>query len=63
MKVWNTLSGFCFVTFVEHSAAVSGVAVTQSGKAVLSSSLDGTVRAFDLARWGADVCTMCFGLR
>ncbi|KAF0297792.1 Periodic tryptophan protein 2 [Amphibalanus amphitrite] len=51
VKVWNTLSGFCFVTFVEHSAAVSGVAFTQSGKAVLSASLDGTVRAFDLTRY------------
>ena len=48
--MWNTLSGFCFVTFVEHTAAVSGVAFTQSGKAILSSSLDGTVRAFDLTR-------------
>ena len=53
MKVWNTLSGFCFVTFVEHTAAVSGVAFTQSGKAILSSSLDGTVRAFDLTRSGS----------
>ena len=51
VKVWNTLSGFCFVTFVEHTAAVSGVAFTQSGKAILSSSLDGTVRAFDLTRY------------
>jgi len=48
VKVWKTSDGFCFVTFTQHSAAVTGVAFTQSGKAIVSSSLDGTVRAFDM---------------
>ncbi len=52
VKLWNTSSGFCFVTFSEHSSAVTGVCFSASGKVVLSASLDGTVRAFDLHRWG-----------
>jgi periodic tryptophan protein 2 len=28
VKVWNTRSGFCFVTFKEHSAAVTGFCIT-----------------------------------
>ncbi|CAG5124103.1 unnamed protein product, partial [Candidula unifasciata] len=51
VKVWNSMSGFCFVTFSEHSGEITGVKVTQNGKSVLSSSLDGTVRAFDLTRY------------
>eukprot|EP00794_Sanderia_malayensis_P007000 gene6999-7785_t len=51
VKLWNTVSGFCFVTFHEHSASVTGVVFNQSNKVVLSSSLDGTVRAFDLNRY------------
>ena len=52
LKVWSLASGYCFVTFAEHSAAVTGVAWTPPGNAVLSASLDGTVRAFDLVRCG-----------
>ncbi|XP_022257607.1 periodic tryptophan protein 2 homolog [Limulus polyphemus] len=51
VKVWNTGTGFCFVTFTEHESGISGVTFTQSGKAILSASLDGTVRAFDLQRY------------
>ena len=49
--VWDSTTGFCFVTFTEHSGAITGVAFTQTGRALLSSSLDGTVRAFDMARY------------
>ena len=48
VKVWKTSDGFCFVTFTQHSAGVTGVTFTQTGKVVVSSSLDGTVRAFDM---------------
>ena len=33
------------------TGAVTGVVFTQTGRALLSSSLDGTVRAFDMARY------------
>lgn len=51
VKLWNTGNGFCFVTFTEHAAGVAAVTFTQNGKAVLSASLDGTVRAYDLKRY------------
>jgi periodic tryptophan protein 2 len=52
LKVWVASSGYCFVTFSEHRARVTDVAWTPSSNAVLSASLDGTVRAFDLVRCG-----------
>lgn len=51
VKLWSTVTGFCFVTFSEHTAAVSSVVFSSRDKVVLSASLDGTVRAFDLHRW------------
>lgn len=45
------------MTFHEHTAGVTGVSFTSNGQVILSSSLDGTVRAFDLNRF---VC--CFKL-
>uniref|UniRef100_A0A1E1XQK7 Putative wd40-repeat-containing subunit of the 18s rrna processing complex n=1 Tax=Amblyomma sculptum TaxID=1581419 RepID=A0A1E1XQK7_AMBSC len=51
VKLWNTVNGFCFVTFTEHAAGVAAVTFTQNGKAILSASLDGTVRAYDLKRY------------
>nr|XP_058966700.1 periodic tryptophan protein 2 homolog isoform X2 [Pocillopora verrucosa] len=51
VKLWNMMSGFCFVTFNEHSCAVTGVVFTPSSQVLFSCSLDGTVRAFDLHRY------------
>ncbi|KAF8503896.1 WD40 repeat-like protein [Hysterangium stoloniferum] len=51
VKVWNTISGFCFVTFTDHSSAVSGVEFAKQGQVLFTASLDGTVRAFDLLRY------------
>jgi periodic tryptophan protein 2 len=51
VKVWNTTSGFCFVTFAEHSSAVAAVEFAKQGQVLFSASLDGTVRAFDLVRY------------
>lgn len=51
IKVWSTATGSCFVTFTEHTMPVSAVAFLPSGHALLSASLDGTVRAFDLMRY------------
>ncbi len=53
VKLWNSLTGFCFVTFSDHEAPVTAVefACGETGNAVISASLDGTVRAFDLARY------------
>lgn len=51
VKVWNTLNGQCFVTFNEHTAAITGLQFKSNSQVVCSSSLDGTARAFDLNRY------------
>ena len=43
------------MTFHEHTASVTGVVFSQNNKVVLSSSLDGTVRAFDMTRYALSV--------
>lgn len=56
MKLWNTSSGFCFVTFSEHISAVSSVLFNSVGKVIVSASFDGTVRAYDLHRYDITLC-------
>ena len=51
VKIWNMTSGFCNVTFKNHTGDVSGIAWMRSGFALVSSSKDGTVRAYDLRRY------------
>ena len=51
VKVWNAMNAQCFVTFNEHNAAVTGIQFKSNGQVICSSSLDGTVRAFDLNRY------------
>ena len=51
VKVWQTSTGFCFVTFTEHEAAVTDIQFASRGSILLSSSMDGTVRAFDMLRY------------
>jgi periodic tryptophan protein 2 len=51
VKLWNASSGFCFVTFPEHTASITAVEFAKQGQVLFSASLDGTVRAFDLVRY------------
>ncbi|TFY55363.1 hypothetical protein EVG20_g9347 [Dentipellis fragilis] len=51
VKLWNTQSGFCIITFSQHTASVSAVQFATRGQVLFSASLDGTVRAFDLVRY------------
>lgn len=51
VKIWNASSGFCFVTFDQHTSSVSAVEFAKGGQVVFSASLDGTVRAFDMVRY------------
>ncbi|KAG5874047.1 hypothetical protein JTB14_034623 [Gonioctena quinquepunctata] len=51
VKLWNLHSGFCFVTFNEHTNAVTSVAFSGNKKFVVSASLDSTVRAYDYLRY------------
>lgn len=51
VKLWNLHSGFCFITFHEHTSAISSIVFSGNKKFVVSASLDGTVRAFDVLRY------------
>lgn len=51
VKLWNTGSGFATITFTEHTAEITGLTFGKNGMVILSASLDGTVRAFDLVRY------------
>ncbi|KAK2198430.1 bifunctional WD40 repeat/WD40-YVTN repeat-like-containing domain superfamily/Periodic tryptophan protein 2/WD40 repeat [Babesia duncani] len=51
VKLWDSISGINFVTFEEHGASVEAICFTPQGNAIISASLDGTVRAFDLLRY------------
>ncbi|KAK8793424.1 hypothetical protein WA158_004783 [Blastocystis sp. Blastoise] len=51
VKLWNTNTGYCYITFKDHTASVTGVCFVKSGHALVTCSLDGTVRAFDLIRY------------
>lgn len=51
VKLWNTLTGFCTLTFHEHTSSISSVLFSHNRKFVASASLDGTVRAYDLVRY------------
>eukprot|EP00922_Rhytidocystis_sp_ex-Travisia-forbesii_P037766 GHVS01056260.1.p1 GENE.GHVS01056260.1~~GHVS01056260.1.p1 ORF type:complete len:1080 (-),score=196.64 GHVS01056260.1:428-3667(-) len=51
VKLWDTQTGFCFITFTQHTAACMDVVFTPQANAVVTASLDGSVRAFDLLRY------------
>lgn len=51
VQVWTVSSGFCFVTFTEHTNAVTALHFMANNHCLLSASLDGTVRAWDLFRY------------
>jgi WD40 repeat protein len=59
VKIFQLSSGFCFVTFAEHTAPVTAVAFLPSGHALVSASLDGTVRAYDLVRCVCVCVSVC----
>lgn len=52
LKLWTVKNCLCFVTFTEHTSQITDLKfIPKKGNAVLSSSLDGTVRAFDLVKY------------
>ncbi|KAF6164535.1 hypothetical protein GIB67_025361 [Kingdonia uniflora] len=51
IKVWTAASGFCFVTFSEHTHTVTALHFISGNNCLLSASLDGTVRAWDMLRY------------
>jgi periodic tryptophan protein 2 len=52
IKLWTAKNCLCFVTFNDHTAKVTALQfIPKKGNAVLSASLDGTVRAYDLVKY------------
>eukprot|EP00210_Caulerpa_lentillifera_P000251 g244.t1 len=51
IKVFSMATGFCYITFKEHLMPITDVKFLPNGNAMVSASLDGTVRAFDLIRY------------
>jgi periodic tryptophan protein 2 len=51
IKVWDVQSGFCVVTFTEHSSAVTACEFAKRGRVLFTASLDGSVRAWDMIRY------------
>ncbi|KAI9216282.1 WD40 repeat-like protein [Blastocladiella britannica] len=50
VKLWND-AGLCFVTLDAHTAPIVGLQFAKNGRVLFSASLDGTVRAWDMARY------------
>lgn len=50
VKLWNVSNGFCAATFSDHTASVTSIAFAAKD-VIVSASLDGTVRAFDIRRY------------
>ncbi|KAF9625924.1 hypothetical protein IFM89_027792, partial [Coptis chinensis] len=48
VRVWVSLSGDCVTTFSGHSDAIQSISVLANGEHLVSVSLDGTVRVFEL---------------
>jgi periodic tryptophan protein 2 len=52
IKVWDTTNATCIVTFTEHTSKITGIKfIPNKSNVLLSSSLDGTVRAYDLVKY------------
>lgn len=51
VRLWSASSGFCTMTFAEHTAPVTALQFSRAGGVLVSASLDGTARAFDMARF------------
>lgn len=52
LKLWTTKNCLNFVTFTEHTSKITALQfIPKKGNAVLSASLDGTVRAYDLVKY------------
>ncbi|GFS46744.1 transducin family protein [Actinidia rufa] len=50
-SVWDSLSGDCVRTFSGHSDAIQSLAVSANGEFLVSVSLDGTARVFEITEF------------
>lgn len=50
VKLWSVQTGFCITTFSSHQAEVTALSFV-ANDVIVSASIDGTVRAFDIRRY------------
>lgn len=48
VRIWDSLSGDCVKTFRGHTDAVQSLAISPDGNHLVSVSLDGTARVFEI---------------
>ncbi|GAB2295291.1 hypothetical protein Dimus_029464, partial [Dionaea muscipula] len=48
VRLWDSLSGICVKTFHGHSEAIQSLVVSSNGNFLISVSLDGTARVFEI---------------
>ncbi|GER27149.1 transducin family protein / WD-40 repeat family protein [Striga asiatica] len=51
VRLWDSLSGDCVKTFRGHSDAIQSIALSSSGDFLVSVSIDGTARVFEIAEF------------
>ncbi len=51
VNLWDVVSKTCMATFSQHNARVNQVLFLSNDRGLLSSSMDGTVRAYDILRY------------
>ncbi|CAH2057561.1 unnamed protein product [Thlaspi arvense] len=51
VRLWDSLSGDCVRTFRGHSDAIQSLAVSANGEFLVSVSLDGTARVFEISEY------------
>lgn len=51
IRLWDNKSYLCFSTMEAHDSKITGIIFSSKSKTLLSCSLDGTVKAFDLNKF------------
>ncbi|CAN4084703.1 unnamed protein product [Withania somnifera] len=49
VRIWDSLSGECVRTFSGHTDAIQSLAASSNGEYIVSVSIDGTARVFEMA--------------
>lgn len=51
VQVWDRDAALSIIKFNDHSGPITGVMLTKHGQVLVSSSMDGTIRAYDMKRY------------
>lgn len=51
VQIWDSLSGDCAKIFRGHSEAIQSIAASCDGQFLVSASVDGTARVFEIAEF------------